>query len=402
MTVGPSAREGIILGMNRIYLDYAATTPMRPEVVDAMEPFFNDSFGNPSSIHTYGQQAKAALDNARDIIANGIGADSSEVTFTSGGTEADNLALIGVMMANRDKGNHLITTQIEHDAILNSAKFLELIGMRATYLPVDKYGQVSAQQVAEAIEPDTVLVSVMHANNEVGTIQPIEAISAVTKEKGVLLHTDCVQTFGQLPVNVDRLGADLISLSSHKIYGPKGIGALYIRNGVSIQPVLHGGGQERAKRSGTENVPAIVGFGEAARILFNVRESESKRLTTLRDLIRFEIERRIPNVKLNGHPTDRLPNNVNYSFAGVEGQALLLNLDLAGIAASSGSACSAGSVEPSHVLKALNLPDFYIRSALRLSLGRLTREADISEVLEVLEKTCERLRLLAGSSLSAV
>jgi cysteine desulfurase len=388
--------------MNRIYLDYAATTPMRPEVVDAMEPFFNDSFGNPSSIHTYGQQAKAALDNARDIIANGIGADSSEVTFTSGGTEADNLALIGVMMANRDKGNHLITTQIEHDAILNSAKFLELIGMRATYLPVDKYGQVSAQQVAEAIEPDTVLVSVMHANNEVGTIQPIEAISAVTKEKGVLLHTDCVQTFGQLPVNVDRLGADLISLSSHKIYGPKGIGALYIRNGVSIQPVLHGGGQERAKRSGTENVPAIVGFGEAARILFNVRESESKRLTTLRDLIRFEIERRIPNVKLNGHPTDRLPNNVNYSFAGVEGQALLLNLDLAGIAASSGSACSAGSVEPSHVLKALNLPDFYIRSALRLSLGRLTREADISEVLEVLEKTCERLRLLAGSSLSAV
>jgi cysteine desulfurase len=201
---------------------------------------------------------------------------------------------------------------------------------------------------------------------------------------------------------VDRLGADLISLSSHKIYGPKGIGALYIRNGVSIQPVLHGGGQERAKRSGTENVPAIVGFGEAARILFNVRESESKRLTTLRDLIRFEIERRIPNVKLNGHPTDRLPNNVNYSFAGVEGQALLLNLDLAGIAASSGSACSAGSVEPSHVLKALNLPDFYIRSALRLSLGRLTREADISEVLEVLEKTCERLRLLAGSSLSAV
>jgi len=402
LTVGPSAREGIILGMNRIYLDYAATTPMRPEVVDAMEPFFNDSFGNPSSIHTYGQQAKAALDNARDIIANGIGADSSEVTFTSGGTEADNLALIGVMMANRDKGNHLITTQIEHDAILNSAKFLELIGMRATYLPVDKYGQVSAQQVAEAIEPDTVLVSVMHANNEVGTIQPIEAISAVTKEKGVLLHTDCVQTFGQLPVNVDRLGADLISLSSHKIYGPKGIGALYIRNGVSIQPVLHGGGQERAKRSGTENVPAIVGFGEAARILFNVRESESKRLTTLRDLIRFEIERRIPNVKLNGHPTDRLPNNVNYSFAGVEGQALLLNLDLAGIAASSGSACSAGSVEPSHVLKALNLPDFYIRSALRLSLGRLTREADISEVLEVLEKTCERLRLLAGSSLSAV
>jgi cysteine desulfurase len=388
--------------MNRIYLDYAATTPMRPEVLAAMEPYLRGSFGNPSSIHAYGQEAKAALDNARDIIAGAIGADASEITFTSGGTEADNLALIGMMTANKERGKHFITTAVEHDAVLNSAKFLEQVGFRCTVLPVDKYGQVSAAQVADAIEPDTVLVSVMHANNEVGTIQPIEEISKVTKERGVFLHSDAVQTFGQLPENVDALGVDLLSLSSHKIYGPKGMGALYVRSGTPISPVLFGGGQERARRSGTENVAGIVGFGEAARILMTVRESESNRLRALRELMRFEIERRIPDAKLNGHPTERLPNNINYSFPGVEGQALLLNLDLSGIAASSGSACSAGSIEPSHVLQALKLPEFYIRSALRLSLGRLVKEGDIYEVLDVLEKACARLRLLAGANLTSV
>ncbi|HEY3329447.1 MAG TPA: cysteine desulfurase family protein [Capsulimonadaceae bacterium] len=388
--------------MQRIYLDYAATTPMRPEVIAAMEPYFNTSFGNPSSIHAYGQEAKSALDNARDTIADAIGGDSSEITFTSGGTEADNLALIGVMMANRERGKHLITTKIEHDAILHSGRFLEQIGFRVTYLPVDKFGQVSAEQVAEAITDDTVLVSVMHANNEIGTIQPIEAIGKVTRERGVLLHSDAVQTFGQLPLNVDTLGVDLLTLSSHKIYGPKGMGALYVRSGTPIQSIMHGGGQERDRRSGTENVAGIVGFGEASRILVSVRDKESTRLRMMRELIRFEIERRIPDVKLNGHPTDRLPNNINYSYPGVEGEALLLNLDLAGIAASSGSACSAGSIEPSHVLLALGLPDFYLRSALRLSLGRLTREADISEMLDVLEKTVARLRQMAENNIAAI
>ncbi|MDR3708052.1 MAG: cysteine desulfurase family protein [Capsulimonadaceae bacterium] len=388
--------------MLRIYLDYAATTPMRPEVVAAMEPFFTVSFGNPSSIHGYGQEAKAALDNARDTIAGAINADSSEITFTSGGTEADNLAIIGAMRANKKRGNHLITTKIEHDAILHSARFLEEIGYRVTYLPVDEFGQVSAQQVADAIEDDTVLVSVMHANNEIGTIQPIEEISKITRAKGVLFHSDAVQTFGQLPVTVDGLGVDLLTISSHKIYGPKGLGALYVRSGTPIEPILFGGGQERDRRSGTENVAGIVGFGEAARILLTVREKESNRLRMLRELIRFEIERRIPDVKLNGHPTERLPNNINYSYPGVEAQALLLNLDLAGIAASSGSACSAGSVEPSHVLQAIGLAPVYLRSALRMSLGRLTREADISEMLDVLEKTCARLRQMAAHNLAAV
>lgn len=375
---------------------------MRPEVIAAMAPYFDSSFGNPSSIHAYGQEAKNALDNARDIIAGAIGGDASEITFTSGGTEADNLAVIGVMMANRERGKHFITTKIEHDAILNSGKFLEQIGFRVTYLPVDKFGQVSAEQVAEAIDDDTVLVSVMHANNEIGTIQPIEEISKVTRDRGVFLHSDAVQTFGQLNVNVDALGVDLLTLSSHKIYGPKGMGALYVRSGTPINSILHGGGQERDRRSGTENVAGIVGFGEAARVLLTVRDSESTRLRMIRELMRFEIERRIPDVKLNGHPTERLPNNINYSYPGVEGEALLLNLDIAGIAASSGSACSAGSIEPSHVLLALGLPDFYLRSALRLSLGRLTREADISEMLDVLEKTVARLRAMAGNNLTAV
>lgn len=388
--------------MHRIYLDYAATTPMRPEVVAAMTPFFDASFGNPSSIHGFGQEAKFALDNARDIISGAIGADASEITFTSGGTEADNLALIGVMRANKQRGNHLITTQIEHDAVLHSAKFLEEIGFHVTYLPVDARGMVSPESVDAAITPETVLVSVMHANNEIGTIQPIKQIAEITRRKGVLLHSDAVQSFGQLAVDVDDLGVDLLTLSSHKIYGPKGMGALYVRSGKSISPILHGGGQERDRRSGTENVAGIVGFGEAVRILLTVREKDANRMRMLRDLIRFEIERRIPTARLNGHPTQRLPNNVNYSFPGIEAEALLLNLDLGGVAASSGSACSAGSIEPSHVLRAIGLDDACLRSALRLSLGRLVKEGDISEMLDILEKTCARLYKMAGHNLTAV
>jgi len=367
-----------------------------------MAPYFHASYGNPSSIHEYGQEARAALDNSRDIVAGAIGADASELTFTSGGTEADNLAIIGIMRANRARGNHLITTQIEHHAVLHSAEFLEEIGCRVTYLPVDEYGQVTAQQVDDAIEKDTVLVSVMHANNEVGTIQPIEEISRVTKKNGVLLHSDAVQTFGQIDLTVDDLGVDLLTLSSHKIYGPKGIGALYVRSGTPIEPILHGGGQERDRRSGTENVAGVVGFAEAVRILLTSRDKESQRLRMLRELVRFEIERRIPGVSLNGHPTERLPNNINYSFPGIEGEALLLNLDLAGVAASSGSACSAGSIEPSHVLRAMGLDDAHLRCALRLSLGRFTTESDIAEMLDILEKTCARLQKMTANNLTSV
>lgn len=358
--------------MPRIYLDYAATTPVHSDVLKAMLPYFSDIFGNPSSIHTCGQDAKTAVEEARRSIAELIGANPEEIYFTSGGTEADNFALVGVVQANEKKGNHIITTAIEHHAILETCRYLEKRGIGVTYLPVDKYGMVDPDAVKKALTPKTLLISVMHANNEVGTIQPLAEISAIAREAGVWLHTDGVQTAGHIPANVNELGVDLMSMSGHKLYGPKGIGALYIRKGVRITPFMHGGGQERNRRAGTENVSGIVGFGKAAEIARAEMAEESARLIPLRDYFIAELLKRIEHVSLNGHPVIRLPNNVNVSIAFVEGEGMLLNLDMQGICASTGSACSSGNLEPSHVLLAAGCSTSRptARSALRWVNGR--------------------------------
>ena len=378
--------------MPRIYLDYAATTPLRPEVREAMDPYLSeDGFGNPSSLHADGQRAKRALDAARDTLADALGCQFAEISFTSGGTEADNAALVGVMLANKQRGNHLIITQIEHEAVTETAHFLETLGFCVTSLPVDEFGAVSPQSVADALTDDTALVSVMHANNEVGTIQPLRAIAEIVHARGAYLHTDAVQTFGQLPVSVTDLGVDLMTLSAHKIYGPKGAGALYVRSGIAIEPLLHGGGQERQRRSGTENVPAIVGFSEAVRLLLPERDAEAARLTLLRDHLWSGLSRRIPGIVLNGHPVNRLPNNLNISLPGLDAETLLLSLDRAGVSASSGSACTSGSIEPSHVLSAMGLPDTHLKSALRLTLGRGTTQEEGDQTVEILAEIVERL-----------
>ena len=376
----------------RIYLDYAATTPLRPEVRAIMEPYLSpDGFGNPSSLHADGQRAKRALDTARDILASALGCQFSETSFTSGGTESDNAALVGVMLANKTRGNHLITTKIEHEAVTETARFLETLGFRVTYLPVDELGTVSPQSVADALTDETVLVSVMHANNEVGTIQPLREIADIVHQRGAYLHTDAVQTFGQLPLTVAALGVDLLTLSAHKIYGPKGAGSLYVRSGIVIEPLLHGGGQERERRSGTENVAAIAGFGEAVRLLLPERNTEATRLTYLRDRLWSVLSERIPGVVLNGSSTNRLPNNLNISLPGLDAETLLLSLDRVGVSASSGSACTSGSIEPSHVLSAMGLPDARTKSALRLTLGRGTMEEEINRTVEILAGIAERL-----------
>ncbi len=392
-----SSPSPVVFGYNnpmnpRIYLDYAATTPLRPEVRAAMDPYLTaDGFGNPSSLHADGQQAKRALDTARDILAGALGCQFSEISFTSGGTESDNAALVGVMLANKPRGTHLITTQIEHEAVTETARFLETLGLRITYLPVDEFGIVSPQSVADALTDETVLVSVMHANNEVGTIQPLREIADIVHARGAWLHTDAVQTFGLLPVTIDALGADLLTLSAHKIYGPKGAGALYVRSGIAIEPLLHGGGQERQRRAGTENVAAIAGFGEAVRLLLPERDAEAARLTFLRDRLWSGLSERIPGVVLNGHPTNRLPNNLNFSLPGLDAETLLLSLDRTGVSASSGSACTSGSIEPSRVLSAMGLPDARLKSALRLTLGRGTTEEEIDRTVEILARIAERL-----------
>ena len=381
--------------MKRIYLDYAATTPMHPEVMEAMLPYFSDSFGNPSSIHSFGQEAKEAIESARDKVATLIGARSEEIVFTSGGTEADNFALKGIACANRNKGSHIITSSIEHHAVMETCKSLEKWGITVTYLPVDEHGLVDPDDVKKAITDKTILVSIMHASNEVGTIEPIAEISKIVKEVGIYFHTDAVQTVGHIAVDVNELGVDLLSVSGHKLYGPKGIGALYIRKGTKLLSFMHGGEQERKRRAGTNNVPGIVGLGKAAGVTQQEMHEEARRLTRLRDKLIQGLLHRIDHTHLNGHPLKRLPNNVNVSIDFVEGESMCLNLDLEGIGTSTGSACTSSSLEPSHVLLALGLSPEQAHSSLRLTLGRWTTEEEIDRVLEVLPHIIAKLRAMS-------
>ncbi|OGN91644.1 MAG: cysteine desulfurase NifS [Chloroflexi bacterium RBG_13_48_17] len=381
--------------MKRIYLDYAATTPTHPEVLKAMLPYFTDAFGNPSSIHSFGQEARDAIEKARNQVAALIGAKSEDVVFTGSGTEADNFALKGLILANQGKGNHIITSSIEHHAVLETCRFLEKQGFSVTYLPVDGYGMVDPGSVKKAITARTVLISIMHANNEVGTIEPIAEIGNIAREAEVYLHTDAVQAAGRVPVDVNKLNVDLLSMSAHKLYGPKGIGALYIRKGTKISPFMHGGSQERGKRAGTENVPGIVGFGKAAEIAQQEMLEEAQKLTVLRDRLIEGILKSIERTRLNGHPVMRLPNNVNVSVDFVEGESMLLNLDLAGICASTGSACSSEDLEPSHVLVAMGLPLLQAHGSLRFTSGKWTAEEDISQVLNVLPGIVSKLRAMS-------
>jgi len=381
--------------MKRVYLDYAATTPVDPEVVKAMLPYYTEIYGNPSSIYSLGQEAKQGIEKARAAVAALIGARTDEVVFTSGGTEADNTALKGVAYANEDKGNHVITTEIEHHAVLESAKWLEERGYKVTYLPVDKDGLVDPGRVKRAITPKTILVSVMHANNEVGTIEPIAEIGKITRASGVYFHTDAVQTVGHIPVDVNKMGVDLLSTSAHKLYGPKGVGALYIRRGTRITSFLHGGQQEQGRRATTENVPGIVGFGQAAELARAEMDAEAVRITALRDRLLNGLLERIDHIRLNGHPTSRLPNNVNIAVEFVEGESMCLNLDLEGICSSTGSACSSASAEPSHVLMAIGVPAQLAHGSLRFSLGKWTTDEDIDRVLEVLPRVVKKLRAMS-------
>ncbi|MDK2926198.1 MAG: cysteine desulfurase [Bacillota bacterium] len=381
--------------MRRVYLDHAATTAVHPEVLEEMLPYLKGEFGNPSSIYSWGREAKAAVEKARARLAHLLGADPAEIVFTSGGTESDNFALRGVAAANRQKGNHIITTKIEHHAILHTAEQLEKEGFRVTYLPVDKDGLVRPEDLEEALTPDTILVSIMFANNEIGTIEPIAELARIAKSKGVIFHTDAVQAVGNVPINVKELGVDLLSLSGHKIYGPKGVGALYIRRGTRIEPLILGGAQERKWRAGTENVPGIVGLGKAAELAEKELPQRMKHLAELRDLLIDGIMEKIDHVRLNGHRTQRLPGNANFCFEYVEGESLLLNLDLAGIAASSGSACTSGSLEPSHVLMALGIPPEVAHGSLRLTLGRENTREDVEYVLSVLPEIVAKLRAMS-------
>ncbi|HUW23857.1 MAG TPA: cysteine desulfurase NifS [bacterium] len=382
--------------MKRIYLDHAATTPVHPQVAEAMVPYFSKDFGNPSTLYSYGREAKGALEEARAKVARLIGAKQpEEIVFTSGGTEADNFALCGIAWANQKKGNHIITTSIEHHAVINACKFLEKRGFKVTYLSVDKNGLVDPLEVTKAITDGTILVSVMHANNEIGTVEPIEEIAEIAKEKGIYFHTDAVQTVGHLPTDVDKFKVDLLAMSAHKLYGPKGVGALYIRKGTKIVPFLYGGEQENKRRASTENVAGIVGFGEACSLAQKDMAEEEKSLTYLRDKLIEDILKRIKHSRLNGHPKKRLPGNVNVSVEGVEGESMLLNLDLAGVCASSGSACTSSILEPSHVLKAIGISPEVAHSSLRFTLGKENNEEDVNYVLKVLPEIVEKLRSMS-------
>ena len=381
--------------MKRIYLDYAATTPMRSEVLEEMNPYLTEEFGNPSSIYSYGHEAKAGMDKARTSVASLLGAREEEIVFTGGGTEADNFAIKGVGFANRSKGNHIITSSVEHHAVLETCQFMETQGFTITYLPVDTYGMVSPEDVKNAITSETILITIMHANNEIGTIQPINEIGKIAREAGIYFHTDAVQTVGHVPSDVNELNVDLLSTSAHKLYGPKGVGALYIRKGTRIVPLIHGGEQESNRRASTENVAGIAGFGKAAELAKLELKEEFTRITAMRERLVDYLTTNIDEIQLNGHPTQRLPNNINMTVAYTEGESIVLNLDLKGICASTGSACTSSSLEPSHVLVAIGLPQEIAYSSFRMTLGKWNTEEDIDRVIQVLPEVIASLRAMS-------
>jgi cysteine desulfurase len=381
--------------MKRIYLDNAATTPVDERVLQEMLPYFSEDYGNPSAIYEEAHVAKRAVDKAREQVAAAIDADPKEVYFTAGGSESDNWAIKGVALRNQKKGRHIITSAIEHHAVLHTCQYLEKMGFEVTYLPVDEKGMISLDDLKKAIRDDTILVSIMYANNEIGTIEPIKAIGEIVKPKGIIFHTDAVQALGNIPIDVKDLNVDMLSMSSHKIYGPKGVGALYIRKGVPIDNLVHGGGQERRRRAGTENTAGIVGFGKAAEIAMEELPQNMKHMQTLRDALIAGVTSKIPQVKLNGHPTERLPGNANFCFAYIEGESILLSLDMIGVAGSSGSACTSGSLDPSHVLLAIGLPAGVAHGSLRLTIGRHTTMEDINYVVDNLVGIIERLRKMS-------
>lgn len=376
----------------RIYLDHAATTYTRPEVFAEMTPFFTNSYGNPSSIHSFGREARKAVEISRERVAKALNAQTGEIFFTSGGTEANNWALKGIAAANKAKGNHIITSMIEHHAVLHTCEYLEKIGFEVTYLPVDEDGLISPSQVIEAITEKTILISVMSANNEIGTLQPIEEIGKIASDRGICFHTDAVQSVGSVKLDVKAMNIDALSLSAHKFYGPKGVGALYVKKGLRLDNLMHGGAQEKNRRAGTENTPAVVGLGKAIEIADANIGQYALRMQKLRDVMIKGIMDRVEFVRLNGHPTKRLPGNANLSFEFIEGESLLLSLDMKGIAASSGSACTSGSLDPSHVLLAIGLPHEIAHGSLRLTLGEANTEQDVAYVLEVLPDIVSRLR----------
>ncbi len=378
-----------------IYLDYCATTPVHAEVMEAMLPYFRNYFGNPSSVHTFGKVARVAIDEAREKVARLIGSHSEEIIFTSGGTESDNLAISGVVYASENKGNHIITTNIEHPAVLNNCNHLNDRGFEVTCLPVNRDGLVDPDDVEKAIRGDTVLISVMHANNEIGTIEPISEIGTIARERGICFHTDAVQTVGKIPVDVNQLNVELLSLSGHKIYGPKGIGALYIKKGTKITPTLYGGGQERGLRHGTENVAGIVGLGKACEVAFRDLASQMEELRNLRDYLQTQILEEISDVYVNGHPVKRLPHILNISVESVEGESIVRDLDNKGIAISASSACTSDSIEISHVILALGIPRDRAGGTVRISLGRDNTLEEVSNTSEALNETVEKLRMMA-------
>jgi cysteine desulfurase len=381
--------------MKRIYLDYAASTPVDPKVLEVMLPEFKNNFGNSSSAHFFGRKAKETIEKGRQTIAKSINANPEEIIFTSSATESNNTALKGVVWANKNKGNHIITTTIEHDCILNSANWLEGRGLKITRLAVDKYGLINLQDLKKAITKKTILVSVMHANNEIGTIQPIAEIGKICRQKGILFHTDAAQSFGKAPLDVLKMNIDLLTASAHKIYGPKGVALLYVKKGVKIEPLLHGGGHEKGLRSSTMNPPLIAGFAKAASIAQKQMKKETARLIKLRENLIKGILKTIPQTFLNGHPQKRLRNNANIRFSHIEGEAIMLKLDQLGVAVSTGSACSSQSLKPSHVLLATGLKPEQIHGSIRFSLGRWTKKEEIDYVLKVLPKIIKDLRQIS-------
>ncbi len=378
--------------MKRLYLDHSATTPVDKRVLDAMLPFLSEDFGNPSSIHGFGRTAKVALEEAREKIASVLHASAGEIVFTAGGTEADNLAIFGAVHAPNGRGKHVITSGTEHHAVLHSFDVLQENGFSVTAVECDPYGMIHPETIEKAIRPDTALISIIHANNEVGTINPINEIGAIARQRGILFHTDAVQSFGKIPMDVNAMSVDLVSTSAHKIYGPKGVGALFVRRGVKLHPQIYGGSQERGQRAGTENVAGIVGFGKAAELCRESLEPEMKRLRTLHEKLWQAIRREISIAVLNGHPENRLPGHLNISFKGLMGDEILMLLDLGGIAVSTGSACTSGAVSSSHVLTAMKLEDGVRGGAIRLTLGRSSKEEDIPVILETLKNCIAKMK----------